>query len=70
MKEIPRYIDRVEQLKACARGIINRAEELIGDNNYSTEYIVSIKIHPMEVPTITLERSIIPVVELKEVDCL
>lgn len=70
MAEIKKYIDRVEQLKACARGIINRAEELIGDNNYSTEYIVSIKLYPGEPPTITLERSIIPVVELEEVDCL
>jgi hypothetical protein len=70
MRVEKKYEDRVEQLKACARGIINRAEELIGDDNYSTEYIVSIKLYPGEAPSITLERSIVPVVELREVDCL
>lgn len=62
--------DRVEQLKACAREIINRAEELIGDNEYSTGYTVSIELFPREIPTIKLERTIIPIKELKEADCL
>lgn len=52
--------DRVKQLKQCAEEIIERAEELIGDNTYSMGYVVSIELFPQKLPTIKLERIIYP----------
>ena len=62
--------DRVAQLKACASEIIDRAEELIGSNEHSTGYTVSIELFPREVPTIKLERTIIPIKRLDEAECI
>jgi hypothetical protein len=62
--------DRVAQLKACASEIIDRAEELIGSNEYSTGYTVSIELFPGEAPTIKLERTIIPIKRLDKAECL
>lgn len=62
--------DRVAQLKACASEIIDRAEELIGSNEYSTGYTVSIELFPKEVPIIKLERTIVPIKKLDEAECI
>lgn len=62
--------DRLAQLKACASEIIDRAEELIGSNDYSTGYTVSIELFPKKAPTIKLERTIIPITKLREVERL
>lgn len=61
---------RIAQLKACASEIIDRAEELIGSNEYSVGCTVSIVLFPEEVPTIKLERRICPVKKLDEAGCI
>jgi hypothetical protein len=52
--------ERVAQLKACASEIIDRAEELIGNNEYSAGYTISIELYAKESPIVRLERKIIP----------
>ena len=59
--------DRVQQLKACGQEIIDRAEDLIGDNSFVTGYEIKISIFPGEVPEIELRKQIIP---YKAMDCL
>lgn len=60
--------ERVAQLKVCANEIIDRAEELIGDNEYSAGYTISIELYPQEAPTVRLDRKIIPIDKLREAD--
>lgn len=57
---------RVKELIACCNEIIDRAEELIGSNEYSMGYTVSIELFPGRVPVINLERSIFPAKRFNE----
>ena len=52
--------DRVAQLKACAETIIEKAEEIIGDLEYPTNQTVTIHLDCQEIPTIKVEKEIIP----------
>ena len=59
--------ERVKQLKAMGQEIIDRAEDLIGDNNCVTGYEITIKMLPLEMPEIVLTKSLF---SHKAVDCL
>ena len=59
--------NRAEQLKAIAQTIIDRAEDLIGDNSFVTGYEITISIAPDEVPEIVLKKRIFP---HKAMDCM
>ena len=63
---------RVEELKAIGQTIIDRAEDLIGDNSFVTGYTITITLNPHEVAEIVLRKSIFPhkVMDIKEADCL
>ncbi len=59
--------ERVQQLKAIGQEIIDRAEDLIGDNSFVTGYEITINLFPCEVPEIVLKKRIFP---HKVADCL
>lgn len=50
---------RVEQLKACAQTIIDRAEDIIGEYEFSQGYTVIIEIPCKEPPAIYAEKKFI-----------
>ena len=55
-----KQIDRVKELKAIGQEIIDRAEDLIGDNSFVTGYEITITMNPLEHPEIVLKKSIFP----------
>lgn len=48
--------ERVAQLKACAQTIIDRAEDIIGEYEFSQGYTVTISIPCNEFPQIIAEK--------------
>ncbi len=50
---------RVEQLKACAQTIIDRAEDIIGEYEFSQGYTVEISIPCKGFPQIITEKRFI-----------
>ena len=51
---------RIAQLKACAEGIINNAEDIIGNSAYPVDWKIIIDIQCNEFPTVTVERHFVP----------
>lgn len=52
--------ERVEQLKACANGIISNAEDIIGNAEIAVDWQVTIELNCQEYPTVKVERQFIP----------
>ena len=52
--------ERVEQLKACAAGIISNAEDIIGNAEFAVDWQVVIEMNCQEHPTVKIERHFIP----------
>lgn len=52
--------ERIKQLQACAAGISEDAEKIVGDNKYSQALRVIIHFECGELPTVTVERQFIP----------
>lgn len=52
--------ERVEQLKACAEGIISNAEDIIAHADMDVDWEVTITMKLKEMPTVKVERSFIP----------
>ena len=52
--------ERVEQLKACAAGIISNAEDIIGNAEFAVDWQVVIKMNCQEYPTVKIERHFNP----------
>lgn len=50
---------RVAQLKACAQTIIDQAEDIIGEYEFSQGYTVTIEIPCKEFPRIVAEKQFI-----------
>lgn len=50
---------RIEQLKACAQTIIDQAEDIIGEYEFSQGYSVTIELPCKDVPTIRAEKQFI-----------
>lgn len=50
---------RIAQLKACAQTIIDQAEEIIGDYEYSQSWQIVIDFPCRELPTIKVENRFI-----------
>ena len=50
----------MQQLKLIGQEIIDRAEDLIGDNSFVTGYEITIRMMPQAVPEIELKKSIFP----------
>ena len=59
--------DRVEQLKACAMGIYEEADKIVGDFPYSQGMKVVIEFECGEYPTVRAERAFLPT---QLIDCL
>lgn len=60
MNKLYANAERVNQLKAIGQEIIDRAEDLIGDNSFVTGYEITIRMLPTETPEIVLKKSIFP----------
>ncbi len=67
MNKLHNNTERVNQLKAIGQEIIDRAEDLIGDNSFVTGYEITINLFPCEAPEIVLQKRIFP---HKVADCL
>ena len=52
--------ERVKQLQACAEGICEEAEKIVGDNKYTQALTVIIHFECGELPTCTVERHFMP----------
>lgn len=52
--------ERIEQLKACAEGIISNAEDIIGNAEIAVDWQVVIELNCQEYPTVKIERHFIP----------
>lgn len=51
---------RIAQLKACAEGIINNAEDIIGNADNPVDWKIIIDIQCNEFPTVKVERHFVP----------
>lgn len=52
--------ERIAQLKACAEGIINNAEDIIGNADNPVDWKITIDIQCQEAPIIKVERHFYP----------
>lgn len=52
--------ERIQQLKACAEGIINNAEDIIGKTEYPVDWKIIIDMQCHEAPTVKVERRFCP----------
>ena len=59
---------KVEQLKACAETIIKNARSIVGDEEFQQDLTVTISLIHGEVPSININRDILPERFIKELE--
>lgn len=61
------YIEgEVYKLKSCAETIIKNARSIVGDEEFQRELTVTIYLRPGDVPTINIDRDVLPERYIKE----